>query len=205
MEPPSIINDLRLEVLAKVSQAPADLSAETDYRLAQMLREHGPVALLSVGRSEEAGCFCKLNDFLRAAIEALAARFDLCLVDAEAGVEQVNRRVMRSVTHLLLVSDTSRRSLQVARTINQVAAEAAVDAHTGLVINRARPGDDVEGMAAAAGLPLLGVLPEDDTVRDFDAEARPFFEMQQCPALEAAQRLLRASFWGPNAEGESTE
>jgi len=36
---------------------------------------------------------------LREAIETLSSHFDLTLIDAEAGVEQVNRRVMRSVSH----------------------------------------------------------------------------------------------------------
>lgn len=199
LTPQATINDLRLEVQNKLGQAPADLWAEADYRLLQMLQERGPVALLSVGRSEEAGCFCKLNSFLRSAIEALAARFDLCLVDAEAGVEQVNRLVMRSVTHLLLVSDTSRKSLQVARTIQQVAGEATSGARVGLVLNRVRPGDDPQQLAADTTLPLLGALPEDDTVRRFDAEARPFFDITDSPALEAVQQILRAGFLEPTA------
>ena len=200
MPPDATLNDLRLEVQQRLGAAPAELAAEADYRLLELLQERGPVALLAVGRSEEAGCFCKLNAFLRDALEALAARFDLCLVDAEVGVEQVNRRVMRSVTHLLAVSDTSRKSLAVARAVHDVAGDAADKAKIGLVLNRLRPGDDAEALARHAGLPLVGALPEDDQVRSFDAEARPFFEMDHGPALEAARRLLRDPFWDRPAE-----
>ena len=175
--PQQTVNDLRVELLAQLEQqgvehpAASALAAEADYRLLQLLHERGPVALLSVGRSEEAGCFCKLNSFLRSSIEALGSRFDICVVDAEAGVEQVNRRVMRSVSHLLLVSDTSRKSLQVARAIHQLAEEAVADARVGLLLNRVRQGDDTHRMAEQAAVPLLGALPDDDTVRRFDAEA----------------------------------
>jgi hypothetical protein len=38
-----------------------------------------------------------VNSFLREAVELLAGQFDLTVIDAEAGVEQVNRRVMGKV------------------------------------------------------------------------------------------------------------
>ena len=169
-----------------------------------MTRQMGADSM-TVAWREEAGCFFKLNAFLRAAIESLAARFDLCLVDAEAGVEQVNRRVMRSVTHLLLVSDTSRKSLAVARTIHQVAGEAVAHARVGLVLNRLRPGDDAHALARDTNLPLLGALPEDDTVRRFDQQARPFFEINQSPALEAVRQLLRDGFLTPERQGDGAD
>ena len=81
----------------------------------EALAEHGELALLVVGRPEEEGCYCKLNSFLRRAIEALSAQFNLTLIDAEAGIEQVNRRVMRSVDQLLLVSDPSQKGLRARR------------------------------------------------------------------------------------------
>mgnify|MGYP003298258147 CR=1 FL=1 len=45
------------------------------------------------------------------------------VVDGEAGIEQINRRVMEKVTHLLLITDASKKGTQVISTIKNVADE----------------------------------------------------------------------------------
>lgn len=47
----------------------------------------------------------------------------MLLSTAKPGIEQINRRVLEKVTHLLLVSDQSRKGIQVVGTIKQVADE----------------------------------------------------------------------------------
>jgi CO dehydrogenase maturation factor len=187
IKPRTTLDDLRRTIITELSGgAPdgVDLAAEADYRLLEGLVERGPLAFLSVGRPEEAGCYCKLNTFLREAIEALSARFDLVLVDAEAGIEQVNRRVMRSVDRLLLVSDGSIKGLRVAEAIAAVACEHSERGlEVGLVINRTPA--DAAAPAPETHLQLVATLPEDPVVTRFDAQARPFFELPDCPALQA--------------------
>ncbi|GEM_PF-4476371 len=43
--------------------------------------------------------------------------FDAVFIDAEAGVEQINRRVFDAVPHLFVVSDPTRKGLLVVETI----------------------------------------------------------------------------------------
>ena len=186
------LDDLRRELIARVkdgtSPDPTDLVAMADYRLMETLVEREKLAFLGVGRPEEEGCYCKLNVFLRGSIEALSGQFALTIIDAEAGIEQINRRVMRTVSHLLLVSDVSQKGLRVAETILEVAG--AVEA--GLVINRAKR-DEGERAASRTGLRLLGVIPEDPLVREFDMEARSFFEVpEDCAALRASDTIFQA-------------
>jgi len=192
IEPRMTLDDLRRVIIAEVADGVpdgVDLAAEADYRLMEGLEERGPLAFLSVGRPEEAGCYCKLNSFLRQAIEALSARFDLVLVDAEAGIEQVNRRVMRSVDRLLLISDGSVKGLRVAEAIAAVATEHSEGGlEVGLVVNRT-PSDAAP--APVTHLELVATLPEDREVTRFDAQALSFFELPDCPALDAvATRVL---------------
>ena len=51
----------------------------------------------------------------------LAQDYDITIIDGEAGPEQVNRRVIESIDTLLVVADTSARSLQTASAIMKVA------------------------------------------------------------------------------------
>lgn len=198
--PPRTVNDVRKEIIAAVrehSTDSTDLAASVDYKMMEIILEDGKLGFLSVGRPEEEGCYCQLNTLLREAIEGLSSHFDLTLIDAEAGVEQVNRRVMRSVSHLLLVTDTTVKGLRVAESIRRVADEA-VDYHKlGLLVNRARGEDDASALSARTDLPLLGWIPEDGVVREFDAEARSFLHIPSCPALEAVRAgVLESGFLG---------
>jgi CO dehydrogenase maturation factor len=191
--PERTVNDVRKEIISTVkehSTDSVDLAASVDYKLMEIIVEIGNLGFLSVGRPEEEGCYCQLNTLLREAIETLSSHFDLTLIDAEAGVEQVNRRVMRSVSHLLLVSDTALKGVRVAETIRNVADEAVKYCEIGLLINRARSEEDFLGLASKTDLPVLGWIPEDDTVREFDNEARSFLEIPACPALEAVRSCV---------------
>jgi CO dehydrogenase maturation factor len=193
LAPRRTLNDVRITTFAAAKNKAADreeLAASLDYLLLEAITEVDNLAFLPIGRPEEIGCFCSVNSLLRDAVETLVDRFDLALIDAEAGVEQINRQVMRRVTHLLLVADTSVKALRVAETIHAVAGAPTA----GLLINRVR--DDAEAAAARArtSLPVIGLAPEDALVRRFDAEEMSFFEMPSCPAGEAVQAAVAAWF-----------
>jgi CO dehydrogenase maturation factor len=166
-----------------------DVARSVDYQLHDALAEHGNLALLALGRPEDKGCFCAINSLLRDAVESLASRFDLTLIDAEAGIEQVNRDVMGVVDQLLLVTDTSAKGLRVAETVLHVASRMDRVVDAGLVLNRARSQAEADAVAARTDLPLLGWIPDDDTVRAFDAEQRSFLELPSCPARIALDQL----------------
>jgi len=67
-----------------------------DYELFVPLTESDNVCLLAIGRPESEGCFARLIS-LEDIIQDLAKNFDIVLIDGEAGVEQINRRVMKTV------------------------------------------------------------------------------------------------------------
>jgi CO dehydrogenase maturation factor len=80
-----------------------------DYMILEALIETDGYALLAMGRTETLGCFCPVNDLLRGAIETLSKSFDTIIIDGEAGVEQINRQVVRHVDTLVIVSDHRQR------------------------------------------------------------------------------------------------
>ena len=187
--PAKTINDARRQTVHDIRQGTIDkrdLAVSLDYLVQALLIERGNLAFLPIGRPEEKGCYCSVNRLLKDSIALLADRFDTIVIDAEAGIEQINRDVMQRVTYLLLVSDTSAKGLKVVRTIRDVAAQMGTVAEAGLVINRVRTDEEARAAAANTSLPVLGFLPEDETVRRFDAEEGNFFEM---PATEAAHQL----------------
>ena len=148
--------------------------------------------LLTMGRPEEPGCFCACNELLRFGIDTLAGDYDFVVVDGEAGPEQLNRRVMKSVDCLLVMADMSARSLQTAAGIIAVAnaGENNIDVKmTGLVLNRVRNDQPKEELLKKVGLEVFGELPEDADVNKYDRENTSLFELpldSACPQAVAA-------------------
>ena len=133
-------------------------------RCSRALEEKNNLAFLAIGRPEQEGCYCQVNDFLKDVIESISSNFDYVVIDGEAGIEQVNRRVMERVSHLLLVSDQSAKGLAVAGSIVDVAGKVVRYERCGLIVNRVRAGEERTIMTPPE-LPLLGLLPEDDYIR----------------------------------------
>jgi CO dehydrogenase maturation factor len=162
-----------------------------DYEVLQALVEYRNLAFLAIGRPEKEGCYCQVNQLLKEIIIGLSHNFDYVIIDGEAGIEQVNRRVMEAVTHLLLVSDASVKGIHVCETIKKVAASAIAYRTDGLIINRVRRQD----ASLPAGLPPslrpIGSIPESELVRRFDMEGRNVLSLPNCPALQALGRCLQ--------------
>ena len=140
--------------------AAIELLGEAKYQMFDALIELGNVSFLAIGRPESAGCYCKVNAYLKEIISMIADHFDYVVIDGEAGIEQVNRRVMEKVTHLLLVSDGSRKGLQVVQTIHQVASELVMFDKAGLIVNR-MPDMSLLDRLDYGDLKLLACIPDD--------------------------------------------
>ncbi len=191
------VNDLRKELIAATPERSSDslnLAASIDYKLLDALTEKENLAFLAVGRPEEEGCYCQLNTFLRESIEVLANHFDFTVIDAEAGVEQVNRRVMREIHTLLLVSDPTAKGIRVAETISKVAEESMSYVRVGLMINRVEREEDALALSKNTPLELLGWLPEDKTIGKFDREGRSLLELNGSLSLKAMRDLATRLF-----------
>lgn len=162
-----IRNELIERLEQKTSGSITSIANQLDYNLAEALEERDNLAFLAIGRPEKEGCYCQVNSILRDLITSLARNFDFVVIDGEAGIEQVNRRVMESVNHLILVSDLSKKGLNVADTIAQLADKAVHCQTKGLIINRTRAGDTAPD-SVGEHLNILGLLPEDEQLRQMD-------------------------------------
>ena len=98
-----------------------ELLSEAKFHLLDAIVEKGNVSFLAIGRPETAGCYCKVNAYLKQVIEMLCVNYDFVVIDGEAGIEQINRRVMENITYLVLVSDGSKKGIQVISVIEEIA------------------------------------------------------------------------------------
>ena len=191
------VDDIRKELINKIQKGDAPGNRETisllDYEIFDALEESDGFALLAIGRPEDEGCFCRVNNLLKDIIGDLAQRFDIVIIDGEAGIEQINRRVMKSVDYLVLVSDTSAKGINVANTISLVAGKnKAVDyKNIGLVLNRVRSEAEARDISSRTSLEVYGWLSDDDLIRSFDFRGEPLTGMpDNSPSLAVAAHIL---------------
>lgn len=180
------VDDIRKEFVAQAEDGALDtalaLLGEAKYRMFDALVENGNVSFLAIGRPESAGCYCKVNGFLREMIRQISDHFDYVVIDGEAGIEQVNRRVMEKVTHLVLVSDASQKGLQVAQTIHGVAKDLVMFEKAGLVVNR-MPDVELKEYIRAGELELLSCIGDDREMTLCDMQGNSVFSLDENVAV----------------------
>ncbi len=191
------VDDIRNDLIEKIktgqSKGIKDTGRVLDYELLDALEECNGFALLAIGRPEDEGCYCRVNSLLKDIIGDLAEKFDIVLIDGEAGIEQINRRVMKTVDHLIMVSDTSVKGVSVANTIAHVADEnKAVEFKSmGLVLNRVRDASEVEDIQKRTTLNIYGSILEDDDIRDFDFRGKSLTGLPgTSPTLKVIENIL---------------
>jgi len=179
------------EKLIETARDP-DMDAERvtetiDWQMLDALQEHEGYSLLAMGSMDTKGCFCPLNSLLRAAIGKLSAGFQMVLIDAEAGVEQVNRQVFDRVDYPVVISDGSLRGLRTAESLVGLLKKLKRVSAPGLVLNRTpdQPAEIPEGFF------YLGNIPQDDEIRRRDAEGLSLLDLPgENLAVQAVGQML---------------
>ena len=164
VEVKTTLDDIRRGVIDSVesgaSKEAMELLAEARFRIFDTMVETDKFCFLAIGRPESEGCYCKVNAYLKEVIGMLAGDFDYVVIDGEAGIEQINRRVMDKVTHLVLVTDPSKKGTAVAETIKSVADELIKYERVGAVVNRAND-PELTKYININGVEILSFIPDD--------------------------------------------
>lgn len=188
------LDDIRKEVVATVengdTKSAMELLGEAQYRIYDAMVEQDGYAFIAIGRPEAAGCYCKVNNYLKEVISMLSKNFDYVVIDGEAGIEQINRRVMEKVTHLLLVTDSSKKGCQVIKTIKAVADDLVMYERTGVVVNRI-PEESMTEYMDLGGLELLSCIKPDSVLTEYDLRGKNVFHMpEDAELVRGARRAL---------------
>ncbi len=148
----------------------------------QALIEGAKVDLLVMGRPEGTGCYCAANHLIRNAIDKLANKYKFIIIDNEAGMEHLSRHTTKNVDLLIIVADTSWRGLNAGFRIKELALELSLNIKRQvLIINRVKenPGNDTYDAIKKHNLSLLGLLPEDEKISEYDRNGIPLKEINK--------------------------
>ena len=123
-------------------------------------------------------------------------RFDYCLVDAPAGLGRGFQLALAGADRAVVVTTTESSSLRDAqRTVMELGCLGRGQVH--LVVNRCRKKllkslhQTIDDAIDSAGLPLLGVIPEDETMPLYAGRGIPLLKSGNNYAAKAYRNIAR--------------
>ena len=190
------LGDVREEIaraeLAKENPIPTGMS-KADYaemRFEDALVEDDDFDLLVMGRTQGKGCYCYVNGLLQTQLAKYQNNYPYIVVDNEAGMEHISRGILPKMEVAILVSDCSRRGVQAAGRIAKLMKELNFKPQkTGLIVNRVPDGKLDAGTLEEIrnqGLELLGVVPHDDQVYQYDCDGKPIIRLPKDSPVRSA-------------------
>jgi CO dehydrogenase maturation factor len=161
---------------------PAGMTQETfiEYKLQSALVEDKDVDLLVMGGPDGPGCYCFPNNILRKHLQSLSDNYAYVIIDNEAGLEHISRRVTTDIDVLFVVSDASARAIRSAGRVHDLVKALKSRIKTiCLVVTKVREGDiqALQREIDATGLTLIGTVPFDSEVARYDLEGKPLFDL----------------------------
>ena len=196
VEVDTTLGDVREEIahaeMTEKSPIPKGMS-KADYaevRFEDALAEEDDYDLMVMGRTQGQGCYCFVNGLVQTQIQKLQSNYPYVVVDNEAGMEHISRGLIPTMEIAILVSDCSRRGVQAAGRIAALMKELNFKPKTvGLIVNRAPEGKLDAGTMEEVekqGLTLLGVVPQDQDVYQYDCDGKPIIRLPKDSPVRSA-------------------
>ena len=194
------LGDVREEIaraeMSKTNPIPTGMSKAdfAELRFEDALVEDDDFDLLVMGRTQGKGCYCYVNGLLQTQLSKYQSAYPYIVVDNEAGMEHISRGVLPTMQTAILVSDCSRRGVQAVGRIAKLIEDCNLKpSFVGLIINRAPGGVVSEGTMEEVklqGLNLIGVVPQDEQVYQFDCDGKPTVELPDSSAVKQAMTSI---------------
>jgi CO dehydrogenase maturation factor len=187
-----------LEDTKKPEAVPTGMTKDIfiESRLMQALVEEDSFDLLVMGNPQGPGCYCYPNDLLKRYLEKVSKNYDFMVIDNEAGLEHLSRRLLPMVDLLLVTSDASARGVRSAKRIKDIVENVQIAvSKMGLVIGRSRAGNSaqLQQEVEKTGLSLFGEIPDDPLVVDYDLDGKALIDLpQDSEAVKASQQLFES-------------
>jgi CO dehydrogenase maturation factor len=193
------VGDIRENFMKDPQGVPSgmDKTIYIESLMNQAIMETPNFDLLVMGRQEGHGCYCMVNNILNSFTDDLAASYKYMVVDNEAGMEHLSRRTSGKVDMLYLVTDYSLRGLRAVGRIHGLLEGLKLSVKKmGIVVTRGpeKLSDVFLAEAKEIGIPILGIIPDDPALLEFDMEKRSLLELQDSsPSVVAVNRLMESS------------
>jgi CO dehydrogenase maturation factor len=173
-----------------------DKQALLESKIFEILLEEVGYDLLVMGKPEGTGCYCFVNNLLRAVMDKTTVNYDLVIIDTPAGLEHFSRKTVPDLDDLIVVTDESKRGLTTGERIRDTAREIELK-YTNLyvIVNKVTTGrkEKVLENAQGLGLKVIGTIPYDESLARFDLVGDPLMGLpDDSPAVKEMVQVVEA-------------
>ena len=169
-----------------------------EMKLQEAVVEATGFDLVVMGRPEGAGCYCAANTLLTQYLDRLIDNYKYVVIDNEAGMEHISRLTTNNIDTLLVIADPTRRGIQAAHRIFELVDDLSLNiGRRFLIVNRVREEQRgaIEETLKGCQMELVGIVPEDPEVQEFDLRGRPTLELGgESIALKASYGIFETLF-----------
>ncbi len=175
------IGDLREDFLKQAEQvSAADKHELIRYHIKMAMVEGEKFDLLTMGRPEGRGCYCYINNILRAFLDEIMNDYQFVVIDNEAGMEHLSRRTCRRMDMLMVVSDPTRIGIETATRILNLAKSMDIEMRSNiLVVNRVQDpmNRDIKSLMEQAPFDRYAFVPYDQELIDLSGQGEPVLSL----------------------------
>ncbi|SHI74589.1 nucleotide-binding protein [Desulfofundulus thermosubterraneus] len=189
------VEDTIADIMARINNnlepLPAGMTKDqyVAFRIHQSLAEGDEVDLLVMGGPEGPGCYCYVNNLVRGFMQELSNNYPFVVMDNEAGLEHLSRRTTQNVDILFVTSDASARGIRSAGRVKELVESLALEIKKMyLVVTKVSDGsvEALQEEIQKTGLELIGAVPQDEQVFQYDLQGRPLVELPNDSLVVAA-------------------
>jgi len=164
----------------KVGNVPSGMTKDIfiEMKLQDSIIETNGFDLLVMGRPEGAGCYCAANSLLSLCLDRLITNYSYVVIDNEAGMEHISRIITKKIDILLIISDSSIRSVYAASRISKLVDELRLEVKNRyLIVNRFKgPGEEeLKKLTKDHDLNMIGTLADDSLIQEYDWQGKPTY------------------------------
>ena len=154
-----------------------------EMKIAQCLVEAEDFDLIAMGRPEGPGCYCYANNVLKSVLGEISAHYPYVVLDNEAGLENLSRRIVQKVDLLVMVTDPSRQGLETVTRLFALAQEMEMQFdRLAIVINRLRSNglpSQVDKLKERTHADFVVGLPDDEELAVFSEKGRSLLDVDK--------------------------
>ena len=184
------------EVAGKGLSAGISKQELLELKIEESIVETDDFDLIAMGRPEGPGCYCYANNVLKNALSKLSDQYPYVVLDNEAGLENLSRRIVKKVDLFIMIADPSKRGIDTVKRLFELAREMGIEyQRLAIIINRLR-GESLptfaENLKKETNADQIIALPDDDELAQIAEEGGSILTLSESnPVLKRIDEFIQ--------------
>jgi CO dehydrogenase maturation factor len=154
-----------------------------EMKIAECLVEAEDFDLIAMGRPEGPGCYCYANNVLKSVLAEISSHYPYVVLDNEAGLENLSRRIIQKADILIIAADPSLRGLDTVRRLHALAQEMEMKYdQLAIIVNRLRNDSlppQVNELKKQINADFVVGLPDDDQLAALSEQGKSLLSLEE--------------------------